>query len=71
MTFDELWRRNLPRKDPVTSSTEDQAEASFFRDPAFGELAFEDPDETEMDRFLEWLEGTLRIDEFGHRGEIT
>jgi hypothetical protein len=42
MTFDELWRRSLPRKDPVISSIDSQAEASFFRDPAFGESAFED-----------------------------
>ena len=67
MTFDELWRRSLPRKDPVISSIDSQAEASFFRDPAFGESAFEDLDETEMNRFLEWLEGTLLIDDLGER----
>jgi hypothetical protein len=72
MTFDELWRRNLLRKDPVISSgdsaSDRQAESSSFRDPAFGESAFEDLDETEMNRFLEWLEGTLLIDDLGERG---
>ena len=68
MTFDELWRRNLPRKDPVISSIGSEAEASSFRDPAFGESALEDPDETEMNRFLEWLEGTLLIDDIAERG---
>ena len=68
MTFDELWRRNLPRKDPVISSTDSQAEASFVSDPAFGESAFENPDRTEIERFLEWLEGTLLIDDLGERG---
>ena len=65
MTFDELWRRNLPRKDPDISSIGSEAEASFVRDPAFGESALEDLDETEMNRFLEWLEGTLSIDDLG------
>jgi hypothetical protein len=67
MTFDELWRRNLSRKDPDVSSIGSEAEASSFRDPAFGESAFEDLDETEMNRFLEWLEGTLLIDDLGER----
>lgn len=68
MTFDDLWRRNLSRKDPVISSTDSQADASFARDPVFGESALEDPDETEMNRFLERLEGTLLIDDIGERG---
>ena len=68
MTFDELWRQNLPRKDPVISSADSQAEASFVRDPASAETAFENLDDTEMSRFLEWLEGTLLIDDLGERG---
>jgi hypothetical protein len=68
MTFDELWRWNLPRKDRVSSSTDSQAEASFVRDAAAGDSAFEDLDETEMNRFLEWLERTLLIDNLGERG---
>jgi hypothetical protein len=68
MTFDQLWRQNLPRKEPVISSTDSQAEDSFFRDSAFGDSAFEDMDETEMNRFLEWLEVTLLIDDLGERG---
>jgi hypothetical protein len=68
MTFDELWRRILPRKDPVICSIDSQTEASSFRDPAFGESAMEDLDETEMNQFLEWLEGTLLIDDLGERG---
>ena len=67
MTFDELWRQNLPRKDPVSSSSDSQAEAPHFRDPASGESEFEDLDETEMNRFLEWLEGTLLIDDADER----
>ena len=65
MTFDELWRQNLPRKDPAISSVDSQAEASSSRDPAFGESAFEDLDRTEMNQFLEWLEATLLIDDLG------
>ena len=65
MTFDELWGQNLARKNPVISSTESQAEGSSFRDPAFGESALGGLDETEMNRFLEWLEGTLLIDDLG------
>ena len=65
MTFDELWRRNLARKDPVISSTDNQAGAPLFRDPGFSELALETLDETEVNRFLEWLEGTLLIDDLG------
>ena len=68
MTFDELWRRNLSHKDPVISPIDSQAEASSFRDPAFGESALKDLDETEMNQFLEWLEGTLLIDDLGERG---
>ena len=68
MTFDKLWRRNLPRKDPVISSIDSQAEASPLRDPAFGESVLEDLDETEINRFFEWLEGTLLIDDLGERG---
>jgi hypothetical protein len=67
MTFDELWRRNLPSKDPVVSLSDSQAEGSSFRDPVSGESAFEDLDEPEMNRFLEWLEGTLLIDDLGER----
>jgi hypothetical protein len=40
-----------------------QAEASFVRDPDFGESAFEGLDQTEVNRYLEWLEGTLVIDD--------
>ena len=69
MTFDELWRRNLGHKDSFISSVDSQAEASSFRDPAFGESAFEDLDETEMNGYLEWLEGTLLIDDLGDRGD--
>ena len=68
MTFDELWRRNLQSEDRVISPTDTQAEASFFRDPAFDESVFEDLDETEMNRFLEWIEATLLIDDLGERG---
>ena len=69
MTFDELWRRNLARNDTDISSTGSETEPSFGRDPAFGESALEDPDETETNRFLEWLEGTLLIDDLGeHEG---
>ena len=68
MTFDELWRRNLPGEDPVISPLDSQAEASFFRDPPFAESGFEDLDETEMNIFLERLEGTLLIDDPGERG---
>ena len=68
MTFDELWRRNLPRQDPDISSIDSVVEASSFRDPAFGESALDDLDETEMNRFLEWLEGTLLIDDIAERG---
>ena len=63
MTFDELWRKNLLRKDPVIPSSDSPAE-----DLAFGESALEDLDETEMNRFLEWLEGTLLIDDIAERG---
>jgi len=65
MTFDELWRRNLPRKDPDIPSPDSQGEASFFRDPAFGDSDFENLDEAEVNRFLEWLEETPMIDDLG------
>ncbi|MBV8828513.1 MAG: hypothetical protein JO217_04375 [Acidobacteriaceae bacterium] len=68
MNFDELWRRNLTRKDPDIPSLDSQGEASFFRDPAFGNSAFEDLDETEMSRFLQWLEASLMIDDLGGHG---
>lgn len=68
MTFDELWRQNLPRKDPVISSIDSQAEVPLFSDPTFAGSAFEHLDEPEMNRFLEWLEGTLLIDDVGERG---
>jgi hypothetical protein len=68
MTFDELWRQNLPSKDPDISSTESEAETSYLRDAASGESALEDLDETEMTRFLEWLEGMPLINDLGERG---
>jgi hypothetical protein len=39
-----------------------------LRDAASGESALEDLDETEMTRFLEWLEGTPLINDLGERG---
>jgi hypothetical protein len=68
MTFDEFRCRNLPPEDPVISFTDSRAETWFFRDPAVGDSAFEDLDETEMNRFLEWPEGTLLIDDLGEGG---
>ena len=68
MTFDELWRQNFRSKNPVNSSTDSHPEVSSFRDPAFGESGLEDPNETKMNRFFEWLEGTLLIDDIGEGG---
>ena len=68
MTFDELWRRNLPSLHPVISSTDSQTDASFFCDSAFNKYAFDDVDETEMNQFLECLEGTLLIDSLDEGG---
>ena len=65
MTFDEFRRRNSPPEDPLIPSADSQAAASFFRDPAVDDSAIEDVNETEMNRFLEWLEGTLLIDDLG------
>jgi hypothetical protein len=68
MTFDELWRRNLPHKDSAIPSLDSQAEASLFRDSGSRESAFEDLDEKELDRFLGWLEGTPLIDDLDEHG---
>jgi hypothetical protein len=68
MTFDEFRHGNLPPEDLVVSSADSRAETWSFRDPAVGDSAFEDLDETEMNRFLEWLEGTLLIDDLGEGG---
>jgi hypothetical protein len=45
MTFDEIWRSALERRSGS--------------DPAASAPATEDVDETEVTRFLEWLEKTL------------
>ena len=63
MTFDELWRQNLPRKDPLIFSNDRPSEGSSFRNPGCSESVFEDLDETEMNRFIEWLERTLLSDD--------
>lgn len=65
MTFDEVRRRNSPPEGPLIPSADSQAAASFFGEPAVDDSAVEDLNETEMKRFLQWLEGTLLIDELG------
>ena len=68
MTVDEFRRRNPPTDHPDISSTDSDAVASSFRDSAAGDCPIEDLDKTEMNRFLEWLEGTLLIDDFEEGG---
>jgi hypothetical protein len=65
MTFDEFRRRNLPPEDGAISSTHSQAQSSFFCDPTVDDSVVEDLNEPEMNRFLEWLEGTLLIGDPG------
>lgn len=64
MTFDEFRRRNRGPEDPVISAADAQAAASFFRGAA-DDTAIDHLNKAEMNRFLEWLEGTLLIDDLG------
>jgi hypothetical protein len=56
MTFDELWRMNLADDDALMSSVEPAEDIELFQDPVLEGPILDDPDETEMNRFLDWLE---------------
>ena len=60
MTFDELWRMNLTAKDALRSSIEPGEDSALCEDPVLDNPVSDDPDETEMKRFLDWLETTFR-----------
>jgi hypothetical protein len=49
MTFDELWRLNLVETDKVKYPARRDAPT----------LSPDDPDEAEVNRFLDWLEQTV------------
>jgi hypothetical protein len=62
MTFDELWRRDLRRKDPLLCSNETPDEADVFEASAETAFVFIDPDRAEINRYLNWLEKSLLLD---------
>jgi hypothetical protein len=55
MTFDELWRLDLERKSGVDSAAKE-------REVVRSDTAPDAADEAEVNRFLEWLEKSLMID---------
>jgi len=55
MTFDELWRLDLERKSGIDSAAKE-------REVVRSDTAPDAPDEAEVNRFLEWLEKSLMID---------
>jgi len=55
MTFDELWRLDLERKSGVDSAAKEREVVRSVTAP-------DAPDEAEVNRFLEWLEKSLMID---------
>jgi hypothetical protein len=59
MTFDELWRLDLAPNGGLTSSMDTSAEAGCVDCGASNGYVFADLDETEMNRFVEWLENSL------------
>ncbi|MBV8832304.1 MAG: hypothetical protein JO108_24145 [Acidobacteriaceae bacterium] len=65
MTFDELWRQN-DGEDARTSPLNMPAQPAFPIDSSVaGSSGLEDLDETEINRFLDWLETGLQLDDFG------
>jgi hypothetical protein len=59
MTFDELWRRDPRRKRALLSSTGEPQEAELCEGAPVNGSVFIDPDEAEVNRFLDWLEKNL------------
>ena len=55
MTFDELWRLDLERKSGIDSAAKE-------REVVRSDTAPDAADEAEVNRFLEWLEKSLMID---------
>jgi uncharacterized protein YegL len=62
MTFDELWRLELAGKRRFKYSIDEPAEKPSIDGPGSSDFAFDDLDETDMNRFLEWLETSLLSD---------
>jgi hypothetical protein len=67
MTFDELWRRDSPREGAPIPATDTPEAMEIFKDTDSDRLVFDDPDEREINRFIEWLEQSLPSDEKGKR----
>jgi len=63
MTFDDLWRLNLPRKDSIAPSIKTSPEADFIDGSPSTHSDFTDPDKQEIDRFLQWLEQSALSDD--------
>ena len=65
VTLDELWRQN-GGEDARTSPLHMPAHPAFPVDSSVVDgSALEDLDETEINRFLNWLETGLQLDDFG------
>ena len=67
MTFDELWRMNLPRKDSATPSIKPLPQVDFIDGSPSTDSDFKDPDPLEIERFLQWLEQSLHSDDSRER----
>jgi hypothetical protein len=59
MNFDELWRANLARKPGTPNAIEPSRNNIKVIDPVPADLTVDDPDRSEINRFLDWLERTL------------
>ena len=59
MTFDELWRRSVaPERDAMNSGGETE-DADMFDVSTLADARLDEPEEWEVNRYLEWLEKTL------------
>ena len=62
MTFDELWRLDAALKRAFTDSVDPAEGVERSDDSVSIDPALDDPDEGEINRFLQWLEESLQSD---------
>jgi hypothetical protein len=65
MTFNELWRRSLRRKSDHECSIDTPQGADVLNGEAVNSSPFSDPDQAEINRYLDWLEKSLLSGEAG------
>ncbi len=60
MTFDEWWRQDLERQRDLLVSSQGAEWPDSFDGSDPGDSILDDLDDEEIDRFLEWLEKSLK-----------